>query len=87
MRSWQSQISHTLKSGPIPSEKADPGTLENPNPITNFPVWIKNLFVINSKVLISNMTIVSLNSSPKIPTQEIFNPIFRSFYFFTKLQI
>ena len=40
MRSWQSQIRHTLKSGPIPSEKADPGTLENPNPITNFPVWI-----------------------------------------------
>ena len=52
---------HTLSSRPGPgpglSEKADPGPLEKPDPIPKFTVRVKDSFLTNLKVLISNMTI------------------------------
>ena len=53
---------HTLSSRPGPgpglSEKADPGPLEKPDLIPKFTVRVKDSFLTNLKVLISNMTIV-----------------------------
>ena len=39
----------------------------------------------NLRVLISNMTTVFSNSSPKIPKWDIFCPKFKNFYIYTKL--
>ena len=44
--------------GPGTSEKADPGPLEKADPIPKFTVWVKDSFLTNLRVLISNMTIV-----------------------------
>ena len=44
--------------GPGPSEKADPGRLEIANPIPKFTVCVKDPFLPNVRVLISNITIV-----------------------------
>ena len=44
--------------GPGPSEKANPGSLEEVDPIPNFTVVVKDLFLTNLRELISNMTIV-----------------------------
>ena len=52
---------YTLQSGhglgPESSDKADPRHLEKVDPIPKLTVWVKGAFMINSKVLISNMTI------------------------------
>ena len=60
---------HALYSGPgpRPSEKADLRPLEKADPIPKLIVWVKDSCLTNSRVLISNMTIVFKNSSPKIP--------------------
>ena len=64
-------LGHTLQSGPGPApgslEKADPGPLEKADPIPKFTVRFKDSFQTNLRVLVSNMTIVFQNSSPKIP--------------------
>ena len=39
-------------------EKADPGPLEKADPTWKFTVWVKDTFLTNLRVLISNMTIV-----------------------------
>ena len=41
-----------------PSEKVNLGPLEEVNPILKLIVWVKSLFLTNSRVLISNMIIV-----------------------------
>ena len=61
---------HTLQSEPGPGpgrlEKADPRPLEKADLIQKFTVSIKNLFLTNLMMLISNMTILFSNSSQKI---------------------
>ena len=39
--------------------KSGPWTLEKTNPMSNFTVLVKNKFLINSRVMILNMTVVS----------------------------
>ena len=56
-------LGHTLQSGPGPA----PGSLEKADPIPKFTVRFKDSFQTNLRVLVSNMTIVFQNSSPKIP--------------------
>ena len=46
---------------------------------------LKTQMLTNLSVLISNMTIVFLNSSPKRPKSRIFSSKFRHSYFFAKL--
>ena len=48
-----------LTFGPWPSKKADSGLVEKADPIPKFTVWVKDSFLTYSRVLISNMTIVS----------------------------
>ena len=45
---------HTLQSRPRPR----PSTLKKVDPILNVTLWVKNYILTNSRVLISNMTIV-----------------------------
>ena len=52
---------------PRPSEKADNGSLEKVDPIPKFTVSVKNSFLTNWRLLISNMAIVFLKFDPKIP--------------------
>ena len=62
----------------------DPGPLKKADPIPKFTVWVKDSFLTNLRVLISNMSIVFKNSSPKIPTSGIFGSKFKDFYFCPK---
>ena len=60
---------HTLQSepgpGPRPSKKVSLGPLEKASAMPKFTILVKNDFLINLRALISNVTIVFLNSSPK----------------------
>ena len=45
---------YTLYSEPDP----DPGSLEKTDPLPKFTIMVKNSFLVNLRVLISNMTII-----------------------------
>ena len=46
---------HTLKSRPGPSEKGHPGPLEEVDSNPEFNLWVKNAFLTNLRVMISNI--------------------------------
>ena len=69
------------------SEVVDSRPFEKANPTSKFNAWVKNSFLSNFGVLISNMIIVFWNSSPIIPKQGIFGPKFRHFYSSTRFCI
>ena len=61
------QSRHTLQSGhgsgSGPSEKMDPRPVENTNLMPKFTILLNISFMINSRVLISNLRIAFSNSS------------------------
>ena len=61
---WTYFLKRTRGPSPGSSEKAEPGPLEKADPIPYFTVWVKNSYLKNPRVLISNITIVF-----KIPVQ------------------
>ena len=73
--------------GPDPDlqKNSNPGPLEKLDFSKKFTVWVKNSYLTNLKVLISNMTMLFSNFSPKISKSDIFMPNLRIFYFCTKL--
>ena len=56
-------------------KNCDPGPLEKVDAISNFTRNVKNLVLINSRVLISNMTVDFSNSSLEILKEGNFGPI------------
>ena len=70
-----------LKIGPGPgggpSEKPDPGPLEKADLITKFTVWVKDSFLRNLRVMISDTVIAFSNSSQ---SNAFFGPKFRHFF-------
>ena len=67
---------HTLylqKFGPL--EKADPEPWEKVDPMPKFTILVKNTFMANYRLLISNMTTIFLkNYGLKTPKSAIFDP-------------
>ena len=57
-------LRHTLQSGlgpgPVPSEKVDPGPLEKMDLMPKFTTFVKETVLLNTRVLMSNMTIAFL---------------------------
>ena len=65
-------IGHTLESEPVPGR----GPSEKVDPIPKFTVWVKDSFLTNSRVLISNITIVfSKILAQKTPNQAVWSQI------------
>ena len=69
-----------------PDLQKNPGHLENKDRMPKFTVLVKSSFLINWRVLISNMTYSFFsNSRPKIPKLGNFDNKFLDFCFCTKL--
>ena len=67
-------------------KKADPVPLEKADPTPKFTVLVKNLFLRNLRVLISNITIVFLKVQPNnTKTRQFWSKILGFFYSFHEL--